>query len=749
MTAAPCLAPAPRVSIVICTDGRAAALANTLRCLLFLDAEDFEVCVVRGPTEDGIAEVLAQWDGRIKHACNPEPNLSVSRNIGIAMATGEIIAFIEDDSLPEPAWLEQIRAAFDEPFVGGASGKVMDHTGYRAQHLYVTVDRLGKANFDLAAPADYFNFPLSFSFPHALGCNSAFRREALIAIGGFDEEFEFFLDDTDVCCRLVDAGWHMRQLSDAVVLHKFLPSAIRNEDRVTRVLYPVLKNKLYFSLVNNKGHYPVRRAIEDMTAFVAEQRNGLLHHVNAGRLPASDIDRYDADADRAWEDGLVRGLAGQRRLLRPDTEAAFRAPFLPFSRLVPADGREVFVFVSQEYPPGRLGGVGRYIHQMARGVAAMGHHVHVLTVGEGHDRLDFEDDVWVHRMAPHPARQTPTFDVPPNIWDHSSNMLRALRGIAQRQRVSAVYAPIWDCEAIAILADATVPVVLGLQTTMRFWLDSKPEVAADPDQRRYFFEPMIALETRMLREAAGVHAISAAIRRDIVQAYGVALDPPRTRVLPLGLEDWADPPGTQAQPRGDGALRLLFVGRLEARKGIAVLLASLPDLLARHPTLEVDLVGDDTLPGPDGQPYRMAFQASLSADLRARVHFHGKVDDAALRAFYRDCDIFVAPSRYESFGLILVESMMFAKPAVACRVGGMVEVIEDGVSGLLAEVDDVASLLAALERLISDPALRARLGAAARARYERHFSPQPMAEGIVAIMRAASQRAGAGTGRGA
>ena len=62
----------PRVSIVICSDGRAAALANTLSCLQHLDGPDFEVCVVQGPTEDGTTEVLAGWAGRIKMVRNAE-----------------------------------------------------------------------------------------------------------------------------------------------------------------------------------------------------------------------------------------------------------------------------------------------------------------------------------------------------------------------------------------------------------------------------------------------------------------------------------------------------------------------------------------------------------------------------------------------------------------------------------------------------------------------------------------------------
>mgnify|MGYP004711974365 FL=1 len=123
------------VSIVICTDGRAAALKNTLASLAFLSGPDFEVCVVRGPTNDDVDEVLQVWNGAIKSVCNPIRNLSVSRNIGIQMSSGDLIAFIDDDAIPEPEWLQQIVQSFDDPKVGGAGGIVMDHTGVKPQYL--------------------------------------------------------------------------------------------------------------------------------------------------------------------------------------------------------------------------------------------------------------------------------------------------------------------------------------------------------------------------------------------------------------------------------------------------------------------------------------------------------------------------------------------------------------------------------------------------------------------------------------
>jgi glycosyltransferase involved in cell wall biosynthesis/GT2 family glycosyltransferase len=733
--------PALRVSIVICTDGRAEGLANTLRCLQYLEGPEFEVCVVCGPTQDGTEEMLSAWTGQIKVAKNPARNLSISRNIGIAMAAGDLVAFIDDDALPEPEWLPQIVQAFDDPQVAGAGGVVMDHTGARPQYLYSSADRLGNADWARNTPADDYNFPLSFNFPYVQGTNCAFRRDALLSIAGFDEEYEYYLDETDVCCRLLDSGQLIRQLPDAVVHHKVLPSAIRTADRVTRTLYPVLKNKLYFSLVNNRGHYPVHRAVEDMEAFVEAHDAALRAHIGAGRLAASDLDLFRADVDRAWTAGLIRGLTQHRRLMRYELLRDHAAHFREFPRYRPEGGHDVFVFVSQEYPPGRAGGIGRYIHQMARSVASLGYQVHVITPSADHDRTDFEEGAWVHRIASRPAPPTAEDLVMPHqSWQHASTVLLALQEIAKRHSITAVYAPIWNCEGIAIHLEGKFPLVLGLQTTLHFWLKHHPHLVADELFTKEFAGPMLALERRLLTECDGIHAISGSISREISDAYNIDLNTPRTAVIPLGLDDWLPLPTSAPSALPDGSLRLLFVGRLEARKGIDVLFEALPSLLAKYPWVYADIVGDDKLPGPDGRPHRAAFEAVLPKDQLSRVRFHGEVSEDHLRGFYRACDIFVAPSRFESFGLILVEAMMFGKPVVAGRAGGMVEVVAEGSTALLADPGDTASLAECLEALIVDPSLRSELGSAGRKRYEQLFNPLEMAKGTVALLRQARAR---------
>jgi glycosyltransferase involved in cell wall biosynthesis/GT2 family glycosyltransferase len=728
----------PNFSIVIPTDGRAAALRNTLECLRFIDYPCFEVCVVVGPTADGTRELLDNYTGEIKVATCPERNINMARNIGIALSTGEVLAFIDDDALAEPEWLSDLEVAFRDPAVGGAGGVVYDYTGAKPQYLYSSANRLGQCDWARQTPADDFNFPLSFNIPYLQGTNSAFRRSALLAVGGFDEEYEYYLEETDLCCRMVDAGFVIRQLPRALVHHKFLPSEIRNEHRVARRRYTVLKNKIYFSLVNNRGHYGLDEAIRDGVQFVDVHDRDIRYHLESGRLQPDDHTTFQSDVERAWKVGLRRGLSGERRLLQKETLHRHATNYLEFPRSNPCEGRRTFVYISQEYPPDRMyGGIGRFVQQLARGNAALGHHVHVLSGGESQDRVDFEDGVWVHRLCIRAAEAAspPGLTVPSHVWAHAVTMQHALEGIASKRKVTAVCAPIWNCEGIAVLADGRFPLVTSLHTTMRAWLANNPELVALSSSTKDLGEQMLAIEARIILGSNGILANSQAIIDEIEHEYGLQLDRDRVAVVPHGLEDWTNLPADRPPKLPCGALRLLFVGRLEGRKGIDVLLAAAKQVLMRYSHVYLDIAGNDTIPGPGGRPWRALFEEDPESDaLRARVTFHGQVSDARLRGLYSASDVVVTPSRFESFGLTLIEGMMFGKPVVGCSAGGMVEVLQDGETGLLAQPGDVRSLEACLIRLIEDRELRARLGISARACYESRFKADQMVAKIVAFL---------------
>ena len=113
--------------------------------------------------------------------------------------------------------------------------------------------------------------------------------------------------------------------------------------------------------------------------------------------------------------------------------------------------------------------------------------------------------------------------------------------------------------------------------------------------------------------------------------------------------------------------------------------------------------------------------------------FTGHITDEALSALYRSADIVCAPSRYESHGIVLLEAMMFGAAIVTCAAGGIAEVVHDEQTALVVVPDDVEALTAALRRAVEDPALRSRLGTAARNTYERRFEPDEVAHEMAAF----------------
>jgi len=739
-----------RFSIAICTNGRATALRNTLDSLRYLNYPAFEVCVVYGPTDDGTREMLAAYSADIKVAPCPKRNLSMSRNIAIALSSGDVVAFLDDDAIPEPEWLDDLAPAYADPQTGGAGGFVYDHTGVNLQYRFGTANRMGRGDRNWNHPAPYLCFPFTRNFPHLLGTNSTFRRCALLQVGGFDEEFDYFLDETDVTCRLVDAGWLIAQIEGAYVHHRYLPSSTRNQHRVVRHWYPVIKNKIYYSLRHRQRHHGIQEAIDDTRHFVEEQLPDLRWAISQGYLTPLDERRFWREVDRGWQDGLTHALTGRPRLLEEATLRQWNSPFRSFARVMPTSGRRTFCFVSQTYPPGGIGGIGRYTHELARGVAALGHQVHVVTKGEDHDRVDFEEGVWVHRLLDKPAetpqpallpgssdalaqRQTKGSRIPDSIWSRAVTVSRAVDAIAAKREVTAVCAPIWDCEGLAVLAEGRLPLVTALQTPLAGLLATNPTLANDQVYMRDFARPMLAAETRQMTESHGVIAISGAIVHEIEHDYGFRFDSRRLTLIPLGCQDWTLLPSEPPDPLPNGTLRMVYVGRLEARKGTDILMKAAKRVLARYPHVHLDIVGKDNeyVPPLGYRSWRESFEADREADpIRDRVTFHGEVSDTHLHGFLAAADIFVAPSRFESFGLMLLEAMMFGKPVVGANAGGMVEVVEHGVSGLLAEPGDDISLDACLSRLIEDKPLRARMGAAARARYECLFTAERMAQQV-------------------
>jgi GT2 family glycosyltransferase len=427
---------APSISVIVCSDGRAAALANLHAALAHQHNDRFEIVYIIGPTEDGAWEAVERWAGQapLKYARCSEHNLSMARNMGLALAAGDLVAFIDDDALPEPEWLVQLSRMFADPHIAGASGAVIDFTGVDYQFRFSAADRFGRSHH-LDAPFEDGAYPLSPLFPHAMGANCMFRREALSELGGFDEEYDYYLDETDLCCRLIDEGWTIAQAADAPVHHKFLPSRLRDAQRVLIAKYPVLKNKLYYALVNNRGHATMDEIMADAAAFFARHRADLEQYVARGQAPKLSLAEFDADVEKAWRVGLARGLSGERRL-RVAADFAAPPPFAVFPTRTRAAAPRTFALLASADSPREA-----EAHAFAAALAALGHDVHLILGGAEYEEADLIDGVWVRRRAMRyaplsaPARAAGLSEP---LWRIYANVDAELQRLAEFRRLDAV-----------------------------------------------------------------------------------------------------------------------------------------------------------------------------------------------------------------------------------------------------------------------------------------------------------------------
>jgi glycosyltransferase involved in cell wall biosynthesis len=172
-------------------------------------------------------------------------------------------------------------------------------------------------------------------------------------------------------------------------------------------------------------------------------------------------------------------------------------------------------------------------------------------------------------------------------------------------------------------------------------------------------------------------------------------------------------------------LRILYVGVLKQDKGILVLLESMRLLREQGHDLELYLVGDSV-----PRQFRETVEATIrDYGLAGRVTLTGVLVGEAKRQVFRNADIFCFPTFFasETFGLVVVEAMSAGMPVVATDWRGLPTIVDDGRDGFLVPTRDPMALADKLSRLLQDPGLRARMGAAARRKYESMFTPEAFA----------------------
>jgi O-antigen biosynthesis protein len=199
--------PLPRISVVVATYNGAATLPQCCAALERLRYPHLELILVDDGSTDDSARIGAEHGMRVIRTENR--GLAAARNTGIVAATGDIVAFVDDDAYPDPDWLTYLALGFGDPSVAGVGGPNLPVPGDGAA-----------ADCVAAAPGGPTHVLLSDSeAEHIPGCNMAFRKQALDTIAGFDERFRAAGDDVDLCWRMRERGWRLGFAPGATVWH--------------------------------------------------------------------------------------------------------------------------------------------------------------------------------------------------------------------------------------------------------------------------------------------------------------------------------------------------------------------------------------------------------------------------------------------------------------------------------------------------------------------------------------------------
>ena len=372
--------------------------------------------------------------------------------------------------------------------------------------------------------------------------------------------------------------------------------------------------------------------------------------------------------------------------------------------------RRRVLLINYEYPP-LGGGAGTATRGIARGLTRAGHEVVVYTSAfKGLPAREQQDGFTIVRV---PVRRRRV---------DRANPVEMLSFLFSASMRIGKFAKEWRPDvSIAFFTIPSGPVAWLLRTMRRvpFIVSLRggdvPGFEWAPEARRYHRLTAPALRW-IWRRADAVVANSNGLR-DLAMLSTPELP---IAVIPNGVELPAD---KFEQPRS-AVPRLLTMGRLTSQKGIDVLFRAMTRL--RDLDFVLDIAGD----GPD----RALLEAmARELGIADRVNFLGWVPRDRIAETFANASVFVLASRIEGMPNVVLEAMAYARPVICTRVFGATDLVDHGVTGMLVDIENEMQLADALRNMLGDRDLRARMGAAGRARVESCFTWESTAQSYLAL----------------
>jgi len=334
--------------------------------------------------------------------------------------------------------------------------------------------------------------------------------------------------------------------------------------------------------------------------------------------------------------------------------------------------------VSREYPPDSAwGGVATVYHNLALTLSRQGYEVHIICQAVGKPKDYVDEGVFVHRVGTNPKRYSALGRI--NFTIHA---WLKLRKIIKDYSIEIVETPYWSAEGFLYSFHKQTPLVISIQSSARDTIRTKTYSGM---KELLGLKAMSLLADFTARRADRIVANSQVTCNKIVKEARInprkielihyAIDTHRFRFVKSTILE-------RLQISSDTHIAL-FIGRLEARKGVHILCQALPDIIRSLPSTKLILVGRDTNSAPSGGSFKdYIIRKAKEYDFRENLIFADFLPEDKLIELYSACDVFVFPSLYESFGLPTIEAMACGKPVVATSTGVASELESLALKGL-------------------------------------------------------------------
>lgn len=284
------------VSVIIASRDRPSELTNCLKALTFQTYRNFEVVVVANTAS---ANAL---DDKIRKQIKFIPfelaNISAARNVGICEASGDIIAFIDDDAIAEPTWISALLDPLQNTDVVAVGGFVRGRNGISFQWKAETMNMFGETeSLEITEPTTIKGSPTRVA--KTQGTNCAFRRAFLVDAGGFDENYHYYLDETDLNIRLGHDGQKTVLTPFAEVQHGFAANAQRASNRAPKSLFEIGASSAYF--IKKFELDP-----KHLDTIRQSQSRRLRTFLTEGLIEPRDVRHLEKTLEEGFEDGSKR-----------------------------------------------------------------------------------------------------------------------------------------------------------------------------------------------------------------------------------------------------------------------------------------------------------------------------------------------------------------------------------------------------------------------------------------------------------